>query len=105
MPSERSGFQVDYRSVAQPPLAACRSLLVRVAGAVIVSALLTWVLPKPSRYYWQMWVMAERSEVVWGVEVVQPFFFFLTRVTSPFVAGPVVLAGVLAVVFEYRRRR
>ncbi|MCU4799511.1 hypothetical protein OB920_03875 [Halobacteria archaeon HArc-gm2] len=54
--------------------------------------------------------MAERSEVIWGVDVVQPFFpflfeFFVSRVTSPFVLGPVVVAGVLALAFEYRQRR
>ncbi len=108
MTSERHGFDVDRRAVAQSPLAAYRSLLVRIAGAVIVCGFLTWMLPKPARYYWQTWAMAERSEAVWGVDVVQPLVsflpeFFVSRAVSPVVLGPVLVAGVLALTFHYRR--
>lgn len=110
MPSDCSELHVDQRAVAQPPLAAYRSLLVRIVGAVIVSGLLTWLLPKRSLIYWQAWAPADWSEQVWGVDVAQALVFFLpdffvSRATSPFVAGTVVVAGLLALAFEYRRRR
>lgn len=110
MSSDRSGFHVDRHAVPQPPLAAFRSLLVQIAGAVIVSGLLTWGLPKRSLIYWQAWAPADWSEQVWGVDVAQGLVFFLpdffvSRVTSPFVLGPLVVAGVVALAFGYRRRR
>ncbi|SFS06388.1 hypothetical protein SAMN05216559_3028 [Halomicrobium zhouii] len=110
MSRKRYEHRVDRRPVAQPPLAAYRSLLVRIAGAVLVGGLLTWLVPKSPWFYRLPMDPPVSSEEVWGVEVVQPIFvflfdFFVSRVTSPFVLGPVVVAGVLALAFEYRRRR
>jgi len=64
----------------------------------MVSGLLSWGLPKRSLIYWQAWAPANWSEHVWGVDVAQGLVFFLpdffvSRVASPFVLGPIVIAG------------
>jgi|AntDeeMetageno50_2_1112565.scaffolds.fasta_scaffold09198_3 hypothetical protein len=110
MSSDRYGFGVGRRPVAQPPLAAYLSLLVRIAGAVMVSGLLSWGLPKRSLIYWQAWAPANWSEHVWGVDVAQGLVFFLpdffvSRVASPFVLGPIVIAGFVAVVLAFHDHR
>jgi len=46
MSSDRYGFGVGRRPVAQPPLAAYLSLFVQIAGAVMVSGLLSWGAPE-----------------------------------------------------------
>jgi|GEM_PF-1770154 len=106
MSRNRFGRDEVPHPVAQPPLAAFRSLLVRITGAVLVGGLVTWIVPKSPWFYRLPMDPPVTSEAVWGVEVGQPVFFFLfdflvSRVTSPLVLGPVVAAGVVALALEH----
>ena len=100
----------SYRPSAPTPLAAFRSFLVRTLGAVVLTGVVAWSLPIPVGALAHVARISETSELYWGVDLAaQPLAWALpeyvaTRITSPVVLAPAVVATVVTLAVEYRRR-
>ena len=104
VPHDRTG-RVPAESPAAPtPFRALGRYLVGTCAALFVTASVSRLAPKAAKFYRQPAPPHPIGEVVWGFDVAQPFSRFLfdflvSRVTSPLVFGPLVVAVVLTLAF------
>ncbi|WP_177227548.1 hypothetical protein [Halomicrobium zhouii] len=74
-------------------------------------AFLSWTLPPTARHSCPAYVTCDFSGTYWGVDMIDSALvgavpaFFVSRITSPIVFVPVIVAGVVALALEYRRGR
>lgn len=98
-------------SVARCPGSAYGALLVRIVGAVVLTAIVSWSLPPTAGLSCPPYVTCDLSGTFWGVDMIDSSLveavaaFSVSRITSPLVFGPLAVAGVVALVAEYRRGR
>lgn len=111
MPDTGSERRKSTHSPARSPLAAYGVLLARTAGVVVLTAILSWTLPPTAGISCPPYVTCDLSGKFWGVDMIDSALveavpvFFASRITSPLVFGPLVVAGVVALAIEYRRGR
>lgn len=115
MPHRRHDLRLEARPYPGSPVRAFTRAVLGVLGGLFVLAVLWRMLPPgpaiPVEYLEHGVAGYERwMEITWGFEwtVGAPnsnaVAFFSSRIASPFVWGPLLVTGLVALACEYRRR-